>query len=177
MTTHDTVHVLYENEAWLPPLVAGLEAEGLPCRLVPVVDGAIDIAEAPPPGIWLNRMSPSSHTRGHGTSVALMGEVLAWLESWGSRVVNGTRAYLLEMSKLRQHLALARHGIRTPRTVLCVGREALLAAAEGFEGAFITKHNRGGKGLGIALYRSAGELARATLEPGWDPGSESQVFV
>lgn len=177
MATHDTVHVLYEHPDWLPPLVAGLEAEGLPFRLVPVVEGSVDPAEEPPPGVWLNRMSPSSHTRGHEGSVALMGELLAWLEAHGRRVVNGSRAYALEMSKLRQDLALRRHGILTPRTVLAVGRDALLAAARTFDGPFITKHNQGGKGLGIARYDSVDELAQAVGAPSFDFGPRGQMIV
>jgi hypothetical protein len=35
-----------------------------------------------------------------------------------------------------------------------VGRENILRAAEDFSGAFITKHNRAGKGLGVRLFQS-----------------------
>jgi glutathione synthase/RimK-type ligase-like ATP-grasp enzyme len=177
MTQGAQVHVLYEHPDWLPPLVAGLEAEGLSYRLVPVVDGSVDPAEVPADGVWINRMSPSSHTRGHTESVALMGEILAWLESYGRRVVNGQRAYAIEMSKLRQDLALRRHGISTPRTVLAVGRDALLRAAESFEGSFITKHNQGGKGLGIEHFSSA-ELLSARIDAGdFDFGPRGQMIV
>ncbi len=172
-----TVHVLYENPAWLPPLVAGLTAEGFPVRLVEMVDGTLDPDAPPPEGIWLNRMSPSSHTRGHGNSVELTRETLAWLASWGRRVVNGAAAFELEMSKLRQHLALRRHGIDAPRTVLGVGAEGLVAAARTFDGPFITKHNRGGKGLGIALFRTADELAARLAEGSFDLGPDGKIVL
>ncbi len=172
-----TVHVLFENPSWLPPLVAGLKAEGFPVRLVEVVDGSLDPDAPPPEGIWLNRISPSSHTRGHGHSVELAREYLAWLESWGRRVVNGSSAFELEMSKLRQHLALRRHGITAPRTVLGVGASELVALARTFTGPFITKHNRGGKGLGIALFRTAEELA-SRLEVGeFDLGPDGKIVL
>ena len=180
MSTHPllpTVHVLYENPSWLPPLLAGLEAEGFPVRLVEVVEGSLDPDAPPPEGIWLNRMSPSSHTRGHGNSVELTRETLAWLESWGRRVVNGSAAFELEMSKLRQHLALRRHGIHAPRTVLGVGATGLVALARTFDGPFITKHNRGGKGLGIALFRSADELARRLADGAFDLGPDGKVVL
>lgn len=172
-----TVHVLYENPAWLPPLVAGLEAEGFPVRLVEMVDGSLDPDEPPPEGIWLNRMSPSSHTRGHGNSVELTRETLAWLESWGRRVVNGAAAFELEMSKLRQHLAVRRHGIEAPRTVLGVGSEGLVQLARSFDGPFITKHNRGGKGLGIELFRSADELADRLAAGSFDLGPDGKIVL
>ncbi len=177
MTSPDTVHILFEHPDWLPPLIDGLEAEGLPHQLWPVVDGTVASAEPPPPGIWLNRMSPSSHTRGHDASVALMGEILAWLEDHGATVVNGSRAYRLEMSKLRQDLVLRRHGIKTPRTVLAVGREHLLATAKTFTGPFITKHNQGGKGLGIKLFNAPDELAAHLDSPGFDPGPRGLMII
>ena len=45
--TTTTVHVLYENPDWLPPLVAGLEAEGLRAHPVEVRDGVFDPAVEP----------------------------------------------------------------------------------------------------------------------------------
>ncbi|MFB6262499.1 MAG: RimK family alpha-L-glutamate ligase [Bradymonadaceae bacterium] len=173
--TLPTVHVLYENPDWMPPLRRGLEAEGFDYREVELESGLL--AGQPEPGIYLNRISPSSHTRGHDRSVPLAREVLAWLESHGRRVVNGLRAFELEMSKFRQYRALRRHGIRTPRTVLAVGADEMVEAAETVDGPFITKHNRGGKGLGIERFDDAGELAdRLDREP-FDAGPDEQVLI
>lgn len=171
------IHVLYENPDWLPPLEAGLRAEGLSYRLLEVWQGAIDPGEEPAPGIYLNRMSPSSHTRGHLESVDLTAEMLCWLEHHGRRVVNGSRAFALEVSKLRQDLVLRRHGILTPRTVLAVGREHLLHTAETFDGPFITKHNQGGKGLGIHLFESVGALRQHLDSGAFDAGPKGQVVL
>lgn len=175
--TDRTVHILYENPAWLPPLTDALDAEGLPYRLVEVWQGALHLDTRPPPGIWLNRMSPSSHTRGHRESVALTREILHWLESYESRVINGTRAFRLEISKVQQDLALRRHGIRTPRTVAGVGRDALIALAKTFDGPFITKHNQGGKGLGIELFDSIDAFAAHLESPAFDPGPDGVVVL
>ena len=175
--TLPTVHVLYENPDWLPPLVTALAAEGFPYRLLEVWRGSLDLRRPPPAGIYLNRMSPSSHTRGHSESVDFMVEMLAWLEHHGRRVVNGSRAFALEISKVRQDLALQRHGIRTPRTVMAVGSEALLAAASTFDGPFITKHNQGGKGLGVQLFHSSAELAAHLQRPDYDAGPRGQMLL
>jgi hypothetical protein len=169
--------VLYENEDWLPPLEAALAAEGLAYRLQKVWRGRLDLDREPDEAIYLNRMSPSSHTRGHLESVDLMGEMLAWLEHHGRRVVNGARAFELEVSKVKQDLALRRYGIHTPRTVMAVGREALLEAAADFDGPFITKHNQGGKGLGIQLFESADQLADHVDSESFDPGPRGQMLV
>jgi hypothetical protein len=171
------IHILYEHDAWLPPLIAGLEAEALPFALRHVCDGLIDIAAPPPNGIYLNRMSPSSHTRGHGTSVALMRETLAWLEAHGRRVVNGSAAFALEISKLRQDLALRRHGIQTPKTVMAVGVEHIVEAAADFDGPFLTKHNCSGKGLGIQRFESTAALRTYVESTAFDPGPDQQVIL
>ena len=85
--------------------------------------------------------------------------LIAWLESHGRKVLNGSRALQLELSKVAQYAALRAHGIRVPRTVPAIGRDAALAAAATFEAPFIAKPNRGGKGLGVRLFHTAEALA------------------
>ena len=176
-TARPTANVIYENPDWIPPLRDALEREGFRVCLVHLNGGSIDPAIRPPDGVWINRVSPSSHTRGHVHTVELARQLLYWLESQGCRVVNGSSAFELEMSKLRQDLVLRRHGIRTPRTVLAVGREHLLGAAATFSGPFITKHDQGGKGLGIQLFRDATELERHIDGAGFDAGPGARTIL
>ncbi len=171
------IHILYENPAWVPPLQEALENEGFQVRLVHVNEGSIDPSKAPPDGIWINRISPSSHTRGNVHTVELARQLLYWLESHGRRVVNGLCAFELEMSKLRQDLVLRRHGITTPRTILAVGREHLLGAAGTFAGPFITKHDQGGKGLGIQLFQDSSELEEHLDGGGFDAGPGARMIL
>jgi glutathione synthase/RimK-type ligase-like ATP-grasp enzyme len=148
-----TIHILYENESWLPPLVAALEARGLPYEAHFADGGTIDLALPPPDGIFVNRMSPSAHTRGHQGGVQYAKELLGWLESHGRRVINGSAAFQLEVSKIRQDFTLRALGIETPHTIGVIGRERLHAAARTMPLPFVTKHNQGGKGLGVRLFR------------------------
>ncbi len=171
------VHVLFENPAWLPPLIEGLEAEGFEVHLHELNEGLIDPSEPPAEGIWINRISPSSHTRSHHGSVALAREVLYWLEAHGRRVINGTDAFEFEMSKLRQDIVLRKYGVRTPRTLLGLGREGLLQGARTFDGPFITKHNQGGKGLGIQLMQSVDDLERWLDSEAFDPGPDGKILL
>ncbi len=172
-----TVHVLYENPDWLPPLEAGLKEQGFSVQFWKLDEGQIDPNTAPPDGIWINRISPSSHTRGHNHTVAMAREFLFWLEAHGRTVINGSQAFEIEMSKLRQEIVLRRHGILTPRTVLGVGREQILRLAQTFEGAFITKHNQGGKGLGIQKFSSDEALAAHLDSPEFDPGPDGKIIL
>ena len=172
------IHVLYENPAWLPPLLDGLAAEGFDnVRTVKLVEGLVDPLKPPAEGIWINRISPSSHTRGNASTIELGREVLYWLKAHGRRVINGVDAFELEVSKLRQDLVLNRWGIATPKTVLAVGTSAIEEAARGFDGPFITKHNQGGKGLGIRLFQSAEALSEWVNDPAFDAGPGGKVIL
>ena len=154
------IYVIHENDTWVEPLRAAFAELALPCSEWFVHEGKLDLTDVPPQGVFYNRMSASSHTRGHRYAAELTGGILAWLESHGRRVVNNGRALQLEISKIAQYAALARYGIRVPATVAAVGREAILDAAKTMRGRFITKHNRAGKGLGVRLFDGADALAR-----------------
>jgi glutathione synthase/RimK-type ligase-like ATP-grasp enzyme len=146
------IHIVHENEEWSRPLADALDALGHPYRDWHLGDGRLALDEIPPAGVFYSRMSASSHTRGHRYTPELTAGVLAWLEAHGARVLNGTRALALELSKMAQYAALRQHGIRSPRTVAALGREQIIAAACEFHGAFVSKHNRAGKGLGVRLH-------------------------
>ena len=148
-------YIIYENEDWMPPLRTALDDAGVPYEESFVNDGHFDVTSTPPEGVFLNRMSASSHTRGHTPAVEHTRQLIAWLERHGRRVVNGSRAFELEISKVQQHAALQQAGLRTPATrAVAGGEEALLEAARDVPTPFVTKHNRGGKGLGVQLFRT-----------------------
>src|SRR5688572_33334735 len=127
-----SIHVIHENDAWVAPLRAAFEALAFPYDEWFIDRGIVDLSNAPPDGVFYNRMSASSHTRGHRYAPELTSGVLAWLESHGRGVVNDSRALQLEINKLAQYGALSVHGIRTPRTVAAVGRAHVIEAAKSF---------------------------------------------
>ena len=155
------IYVIHENAVWLEPLADALDRQGLPWRDWFLDRGVFDLSRPPPEGIFYNRMSASSHTRDHRYAAELTAPVLAWLERHRCRVINGSRALDMEISKARQYAALEAAGIRTPDTVLAAGKELLVRAArEHFAaGSFILKPNRGGKGLGVRLFYTVEALA------------------
>ena len=155
------IHVIHENPAWLEPLADALERQTLPWRDWFLDHGVFDLSRPPPEGVFYNRMSASSHTRDHRYAAELTASVLAWLERHGRRVINGSRALDLEISKARQYAALEAAGLRTPDTVLVAGKDLLVAAAQQHfaAGAFILKPNRGGKGLGVRLFYTLDALS------------------
>src|SRR5215470_15858139 len=154
------IHVIHENAAWLAPLAAALDRQRLPWCDWFLDRGVFDLSQTPPEGVFYNRMSASSHTRDHRYAAELTASVLAWLERHRRRVVNGSRALDLEISKARQYAVLEAAGIRTPDTILVAGEELILAAAQQHfaAGGFILKPNRGGKGLGVRLFHTIDAL-------------------
>ena len=156
-----SIHVIHENPAWLPPLAEAFDRLRLPWAEWDLSAGVFDLSAPPPEGLFYNRMSASSHTRGHRYAAELTAGVLAWLTRHGQRVVNGPRGLDLEISKARQYAALEAAGVPVPRTVLALGDAGRVAAAarEHFAGGpVILKPNRGGKGLGVRLFPGAEAL-------------------
>jgi hypothetical protein len=168
------ITVLHENSAWVEPLREAFAELGLPYDEWFLDQGTLAFDRAPPEGVFYNRMSASSHTRGHRYAPELTHGVLNWLEAYERRVVNTSRALYLELSKLAQYAALERAGVRTPRTLAAVGRDHVLAAARGFgPGPWILKPNRGGKGLGVQLFHSLEAMAAYLDGPG--AGDEAPI--
>ncbi len=152
------VHVLHENPDWYAPLGAALDAAGVPHEQWALGDGVLDLDDLPPAGVFWSRMSASSHTRQHPHAKDHARAVLDWLESGGRRVVNGRRALELEVSKAAQLTALRAAGFDVPRTLAVAGVGDLPAAARKLPVPFISKHNQGGKGLGVRLFDSHDEF-------------------
>jgi hypothetical protein len=163
--------VIHENAAWLKPLSEAFDRQRLPWRDWFLDRGVFDLSRPPPEGVFYNRMSASSHTRDHRYAAELTAAILAWLERHGRGVVNGSRALDLEISKARQYAALEQAGIRTPDTAVVAGKELLVAAArQRFAGdPFILKPNRGGKGLGVRLFRRVEALGDYLESPDYEP--------
>jgi len=153
------VHVIHENDAWVAPLRAQFARLGTPVAEWFLDRGALDLTQAPPDGVFYNRMSASSHTRGHRYAPEYTAAVLEWLARHGRTMVNGPRALALEISKIAQYQALAAFGVRSPDTIAAIGREHIATAAETLGFPVILKHNRAGKGLGVKLLLSAAGLA------------------
>jgi len=171
------VYVLHENDEWVAPLRAAFDEIGAAFTEWHLGAGVLDLSEPPPEGVFYNRMSASSHTRGHRYAPEFAAAVLAWLERHGRIVVNGERALALEVSKVAQYEALKAHGVPVPETLAVVGVENISAAAEQIGYPLILKHNRAGKGLGVKLLTSRGALADHLASPEFDLSIDGITLV
>lgn len=171
------IYVLHENDAWVEPLRKALDERALPYTEWFLHAGVVDLSTPPPDGVFYNRMSASSHTRGHRYGPEHTAAVLTWLESHGRRVLNGSRALQLEVSKVAQYAALGALGILTPRTVAAVGRDEIVAASRLLPPPFVTKHNRAGKGLGVRLFRDHRALAAYVEGDDFEPSIDGITLI
>jgi hypothetical protein len=154
------VFVIHENHAWVEPLREAFAVQGVPFEEWFVDGGALDLGAEPPHGVFYNRMSASSHTRNHRFAPEQTSVLLAWLERHGRRVINGSRALRLEISKAAQYAALNAQGVATPPTVAVAGDVFGNGALRSLGTTpIILKPNRGGKGQGVRRFETASELA------------------
>lgn len=157
--TEKKVYIIHENDDWTKHLITRLEELSIPYDTWFLDKGIVDIQDTPLPGVYYNRISASSHTRDHRYAPELTSQILPWLESHEAIVVNGSRAIELEVSKVKQYLALRKANIQTPKTIAAVGKEEIIQAARKLNTyPFIIKHNRAGKGLGVNLFDRIEEL-------------------
>jgi hypothetical protein len=175
--TPPQLYVLHENPDWYAPVAAALDAAGVPHQPWLLGEAAIDLDEAPPAGVFWSRMSASAHTRGHPYAKEQTRGVLAWLAAHGRRVVNGRAALELEVSKVDQLVALRAAGFDVPRTIAVAGSAELAAAAARLPAPFVSKHNQGGKGLGVALHASHDEFEAYLAGPGHEPPADGITLL
>lgn len=180
-STDASVHAIHENPEWWPPFAEAFGSEGVDVRQWLLTgDDVLDLSEPPPPGVFWSRMSASAHSRGHSGSTEHTRAMLRWLEGHGRRVVNGSAVLELEVSKVAQDASLRAAGIEVPRTVAAFGRDQVMAAActlaAAARGPFVTKHNRGGKGLGVHRFDSLEELD-AYIADGFDEPVDGVTLV
>jgi len=171
------IYILHENDEWVEPLRKELQAINAPFEEWHLGKRNVDHLDKPPHGIFYNRMSASSHTRGHRYAPEHTAVVLNWLEKNKRRVINNSRALSLEISKSLQYKELESFGIKTPKTIYCSNKESILKSANVFTKPFITKHNRGGKGLGVKLFSNKKELDSYVSSGNFEPSIDGITLL
>lgn len=163
------IYIIHENPEWIPPFKEAFDRAGVGFNEILLTQGGITLDSIPPQGVFWSRLSASSHTRDNAFSKEYGRALLAWLESYGRKVINGSSVLELEVSKVKQALLLESffkaggYGFKTPKTLAVFGKTDLINAARSFaknlgNKPFITKHNQGGKGLGVRLFENIEEF-------------------
>jgi glutathione synthase/RimK-type ligase-like ATP-grasp enzyme len=127
--------------------------------------------------LFFNRMSASAYLRGNEQAIFFTLNYLAHLEKTGTRVINGSEAFALEISKAAQLSFLQSLDAAFPRSrVINCATETKRAAAE-FGFPLIVKPNTGGRGAGIVRLNSDADLDRAISDGQINLGIDHTALV
>ena len=141
-----SVGVIYENDAWLKPLFEALSNSGIAHEGIDVRAHGFDLLDARKHTLYLNRVSPSSYMRGNAGAIAHAHALLATLEATGSMVVNGSRSFRMETSKVSQQLLMNGLGVLTPETHAISNPAAIGDLIDQLRFPLILKPDTGGSG-------------------------------
>ncbi|MBI3406458.1 MAG: hypothetical protein HY046_13475 [Acidobacteria bacterium] len=172
------IAIYHEHPDWFRPLFAELDRRKTPYVRIDARRHRYD------PGagngaytLWFNRMSPSAYLRGAGQGIFYTLGLLAHLESTGTRVVNGQRAFRTETSKALQISLLHANGLPYPATRVINHALQAPPAAEALRFPVVVKPNIGGSGAGVARFNTPEVLARAAAEGRLDLGIDQTALV
>ena len=151
--------VLYEHPEWQKPLFSALDRRAVHYAPFDLKRAAFDPDAVPQAPLFFNQASPSAYVRGNTRAVPLALSLMRSLETGGARVLNGSRAFALELSKSAQAALLQRLGIAHPRTLVFNDADTAIAQWRG-EWPALLKPEQGGSGARMYLVQSGDELAR-----------------
>lgn len=170
--------IYHEHPDWFRPLFEELERRAVPYARLDAAHHRYEPgAGRPPYALVFNRMSPSAWRRGVGHGIFYTAQYLDQLERHGVRVVNGTRAFLTEISKARQLALLDGLGLAFPRAVVIHDPRQAPAAAAGLAFPIVVKPNIGGSGAGVRRFDSPEALQAAVDETTLDLGLDHTGLV
>jgi hypothetical protein len=155
--------ILYEHPEWQKPLFAALDRRGVRYAAFDLKRGAFDPDDVPSAPLYFNQASPSAYVRGNTRAVPLALSLMRALELGGARVLNGSRAFALELSKSTQAALMRTLGIAHPRCLAFNDVEAALARW-GDQWPALLKPEQGGSGARMYLLNSGEEVARLLRE-------------
>ena len=177
---HDpgTLAIYYEHPDWFRPLFAELDRRAVPYVTLDATRHSYDPSENDSAyTVLFNRMSPSAYLRGHGHGILYTLQYLNHLESLGTRVINGEKAFAIEISKARQLSLLESLNLRYPKARVINSPALAVEAAERLRFPIVVKANIGGSGAGIVRFDSREQLIRAVENDKLDLGVDQTALV
>jgi glutathione synthase/RimK-type ligase-like ATP-grasp enzyme len=151
--------ILHEHPEWQKPLFSALDRRGFSYAPFDLKRAAYDPEAVPEARLYFNQASPSAYVRDNPRAVPLALSLIRALEMNGARVLNGSRAFSLELSKSVQVALLGRMGLGRARSLAFNDVEAALAEWRGGWPALL-KPEQGGSGARMFLLTGPEELRR-----------------
>ncbi|HEY0729499.1 MAG TPA: hypothetical protein VGD38_15570, partial [Pyrinomonadaceae bacterium] len=155
MTDTNTLAIYYEHPDWFRPLFAELDRRAVPYAKLDATRHSYDPSETDSAyTVLFNRMSPSAYLRSHGHGILYTLQYLNHLASLGTRVINGEKAFAIEISKARQLSLLESLNLPYPKARVINSPALAVEASEGLRFPNVVKANIGGSGAGIVRFDS-----------------------
>jgi hypothetical protein len=170
--------IYYEHPDWFRPLFAELDRRGIPYVKLDATRHLYDPGEKEKSyAVVFNRMSPSAYLRGHGHGIFYTLQYLNHLRNLGSRVINGEKAFGIEISKARQLSLLDSLNLPYPKAFVINSPSLAVEASESLRFPIVVKANIGGSGAGIVRFDSRDALVSAVENGRIDLGIDQTALV
>jgi len=170
--------IYYEHPDWFRPLFSELDRRGVPYVKLDATRHLYDSGEKEAShAVVFNRMSPSAYLRGHGNGIFYTLQYLNHLEKMGARVINGEKAFGIEISKARQLSLLDSLNLPYPKAFVINSPSLAVEASEGLRFPIVVKANIGGSGAGIVRFDSREALVSAVENDRIDLGIDQTALV
>jgi len=156
--------VLYEHPSWQEPLFDALRERGITFVPYDLKSASFQQDGSLPAHVVFNQASPSAYVRGNTRAVPYALALMQYLESCGAHVLNGVRAFSLELSKVAQVALMRRLGVPCPRTWVFNDVASLRRRIHELPFPLVLKPNQGGSGARMQRIDSIDQLAQLLEE-------------
>eukprot|EP00746_Dinoflagellata_sp_MGD_P002893 gnl/MRDRNA2_/MRDRNA2_105656_c0_seq1.p1 gnl/MRDRNA2_/MRDRNA2_105656_c0~~gnl/MRDRNA2_/MRDRNA2_105656_c0_seq1.p1 ORF type:complete len:370 (+),score=84.73 gnl/MRDRNA2_/MRDRNA2_105656_c0_seq1:74-1111(+) len=164
----------HRDGAWLTQLVKRLQTQTA-TEILDIDTLSLDPAACLPWSVVVNRVSDAAPSHLVKATLAIM--KIAQLQ--GIPTINGPDCYSIGISKMCHHAALAKVGLRTPRTIVCRDVKLLeeCCLTHGLRFPILLKPNAGGFGAGIMRLDDLPALRAAVLDGSAKIGEDGVVLL
>ena len=172
------IAIYHEHPDWFKPLFAELEKRGLPYVRINPAQHQFNINDTDNKySLFFNRMSPSAYLRKGEQGIFFTLGYLRHLETFGTKTINGFKAFTYETSKSQQLSLIKKLGYGFPKSKIINHSSQVIAASEGLRFPIVVKANIGGSGAGITKYNSIESLQADVVADAIDLGIDMTALV
>ena len=172
------IAIYHEHPDWFKPLFAELEKRNLPYIRLNPAEHQFDINDTDIHySLFFNRMSPSAYLRNNEQGIFFTLGYLRHLETFGTKTVNGFKAFTYEVSKSQQLTLIKKLGLGFPKSKIINHASQVVSATKGLRFPVVVKANIGGSGAGITKYNSIESLQADVAADAIDLGIDLTALV
>lgn len=172
------IAISHEHPDWFKPLFKILEQRGIPFVTLNPTKHTFDIDDTDVKySLFFNRMSPSAYLRDGEQGIFYTQSFLKHLENFGTKTLNGFKAFTYETSKAQQLSLIKKLGYNFPKSKVVNHDSQLIEASKDLRFPIVVKANIGGSGAGITKYNSLASLQEDIDNKAIDFGIDKMALV